>query len=92
MARKDKMKDKTRDVPVTADDVLYAPHGRAPSRAAVNQLIFWANRPAKFFEGILSEHKKVMDGDDKELTARRADVGLAEIQEMLDSLSEEDEE
>jgi len=91
MARKDQTKDKTQDVKITADDVLYAPHGKAPSRAAVNQLIYWANRPQKFYEGLLSEHKKTMDGD-KEVSERRADVGLGEIQEYLDSLEEEAEE
>ena len=45
-------------VQILADDVLNAPHGPCPSRAAAVQLQHWANNSTKFFEQIMSEAKK----------------------------------
>jgi len=45
-------------VNITADDILRAPHGPCPSRAAAVQLQHWANNSTKFFEQIMSEAKK----------------------------------
>lgn len=43
---------------ITARDVNKT-HGTAPSKAAVNALQNWVNRPDKFYEMMMSEQKKV---------------------------------
>lgn len=82
MSRLDRQKDKTKPVQITADDILYAPHGPAPSRSAVNQLIHWANRPGEFYKQILAEHRKrVESGDDTQ--GSMADPGIGDVQVYL---------
>lgn len=82
LSRLDRQKDKTKPVDITADDILYAPHGPAPSRSAVNQLIHWANRPGEFYKQILAEHRKrVESGDDTQ--GSMADPGLGDVQVYL---------
>ncbi len=86
MSRKARQKNKTADVEITADDVLYAPHGPAPSRSAVNQLIYWSNHPNRFYEGMLSEGKKKMEEGQEAGVDLRADPTLPEIEAFLDSV------
>jgi hypothetical protein len=82
----DRSRDKCQPVIVTAEDILYADHGQAPSRSAVNQLIHWANRPAKFYEQLLAEHKK--RPDDTHSHAESVDPGLGEVRAYLDQMKE----
>jgi len=72
----------SRGIRLTLDDVLRAPHGKAPSQAAVHQLQHWANVPAKFFEMCLSEDKKKMEEVEAEKAAMK-DMGLAEVERLL---------
>lgn len=82
MSRQARQRDKTKPVNVTADDILYAPHGPAPSRSAVNMLMNWVDRPHDFFKQILAEHRKrVEDGGDSQ--GSMADPGLGDIQVYL---------
>lgn len=48
------------NVVISSKDVWQSPHGPAPSRSAVNQLIYFANRPDKFYEQLMGEQKKVL--------------------------------
>lgn len=43
---------------VTLEDAIYAPHGPAPCRVAVNQLQAYVNRPEKFFDKVLDRQMK----------------------------------
>lgn len=82
LSRLARLSDKTKGVVITAYDILHAPHGKAPSRGAVNILVDAANRPAKFFDEFLRKQKKEseVDGDtDKETP----DIGLDEVRGML---------
>lgn len=87
MSRWDRQRDKTKPVEITADDILYAPHGQAPSRSAVNQLIHWANRPGEFYKQILSEHRKRVE-EGGELHGSVADPGVGDIQAYLAQIKE----
>lgn len=85
MARKARQKDKTKDVNIEVDDILTAPHGKAPSKSAVYALQHWANCPHEFFKQLLGEHKKITE----ETAAKNAaskDVGISEIERLLDEV------
>lgn len=74
-------------VQITADDVLNAPHGPCPSRAAAVQLQHWANNSTKFFEQIMSEaKKKSSDGTGSGGAGAEGAVedDLSEIQDLID--------
>lgn len=77
MVRLAQMKDKTKDVVVTAQDVV-----GAPSKAAVYALIHWSGQPHEFFKMVLSEHKKKTQDDDRK-KAEQIDVGLEEVARLL---------
>lgn len=47
-----------REVELTEADILDAPHGRAPSKAAVFALRHWANNPNEFFKQMLLREAK----------------------------------
>lgn len=81
MSRLARAVDKTRDVRLTADDILNAPHGPAPSKWAANALQNWVNKPGKFFEVMLSEDKKLKEEQGK--GRMRKDVGIAEVERIL---------
>jgi hypothetical protein len=84
LCRLARMEGEKKEVVITADDVLRAPHGKAPSRAAVNMLQDAANRPAKFHDAVTGELKKRMDaGDDTESQGAKADLSLQEIKSYL---------
>jgi hypothetical protein len=84
MYRQSRQKDKSKPVLLDADDVLYPPHGAAPSRAAVGALQHFANCPAKFFDGVLSEAKKQAGNASAEREAMEDD--LAEVERLLKSV------
>ena len=64
MGRLARSKDKTVDIEISVDDVLDPLHGAAPSKGAVAMLQYWSNRPQKFWEMLLSEHKKQISTED----------------------------
>jgi hypothetical protein len=73
---------KEENVVITADDILNAPHGPAPSRQAVNMLRLYAQTPKTFYDQILSEQKKIKDGDKtEEVSGDTPEV--AEIEALL---------
>ena len=79
----------TNTVQILADDVLNAPHGPCPSRAAAVQLQHWANNSTKFFEQIMSEaKKKSSDGSGAGGSGGTGDGAveddLSEIQDLID--------
>jgi hypothetical protein len=76
-------------VNICADDVLCAPHGKAPSHSAVYMLAHWSNNPAKFFEKILDEHKKLRDAAGGKVKGATVDHGISEIETLLNSLPKE---
>jgi predicted alpha-1,6-mannanase (GH76 family) len=88
MMRLSKSKDKTKQVQITVDDVLCAPHGKAPSQSAVYMLNHWANCPGKFFEKILDEHKKIKDSNEQ-IKSKSKDRGIDEIESLLDAVAKE---
>jgi hypothetical protein len=57
MSRHDRKKDDS-PIIITPDDILKAPHGRAPSQSAVHQLQHWVNRPQAFYAQMLQEDRK----------------------------------
>ena len=71
--------DKLKDVVLTADDVLRAPCGPAPSKAAVYSLQHWANHVSEFHKMMLSEHKKRQEDAKPDESVER-DMGLDEIE------------
>ncbi len=87
MMRQSRMKatGKTGPVLITAKDILLAPHGPCPSRAAAVQLQHWANNATKFFEQIMSEaKKKSSDGAGGAGTEGEVDDDLSEVEGLLD--------
>ena len=58
MARWVRNSDKTENILITPEDILFPPHGPAPSKAAVVALQHWVNFPQQFFKEILDEQIK----------------------------------
>lgn len=87
MVRMNRNRDKTKEVLIDANDILRAPHGKAPSKASVYQLQHWANHPNKFYEMLLSEQKKGMEEGSSTSTSKKKDVGLSEIEAILKEVS-----
>ena len=85
MVRKARLKDAEENVLIDSNDILRPPHGRAPSKSAVYALQHWCNVPNKFFEMILSEHKKITE-DSAQAKAAAKDTGIDEIESMLASV------
>lgn len=69
-------------VVLRAQDVLYPPHGPAPSQAAVSMLQHWVNYPMEFFKQVLSEQKK-RGQETEEAKAAEKDIGLDEVRRFL---------
>lgn len=87
MMRQSRMKatGKTGPVLITAADILDAPHGVCPSRAAAVQLQHWANNSTKFFEQIMSEaKKKSSDGSGGSGGESEVEDDLSEVEDLLD--------
>jgi hypothetical protein len=85
MARKARQTDKLKRVLVTASDILAAPHGLAPSKAAVFALQQWANCPETFYRELLSQQMKA--GRPEEAAPVAEDVGLEEVERLLGQVS-----
>lgn len=81
MTRKDRQSDKTKPVLIDANDILYAKHGPAPSRAAVQALQHWVNLPHEFHKQLLAEYKKSVE--EQQAREAVADTGLSEIERLL---------
>jgi hypothetical protein len=88
MMRQDRAPDKLKSVNLTADDVLKAPHGPAPSKRAVNQLQHWCNAPREFYKAMIGVHKKQQEGDSGG-AAGHGDEDLSVVEEMLNNLKKE---
>jgi hypothetical protein len=67
---------------VTADDILCAPQGKAPSQGAVRLLKHWVKRVDKFFELMMSEQKKMTEESNARSEGAK-DVGLDEVERLL---------
>jgi len=89
MSKKNRQKDQINAVLVTAEDILQAPHGKAPSQAAVHQLQHWMNHPGEFFKQLLGEHKKKSEGDSGKGVESEHDLG--KVERMLAEFSGVDE-
>jgi hypothetical protein len=53
MSRKARQQDTGKDILIGPEDILFAPHGRAPSKAAVVALQHWGNHPEQFYRKLL---------------------------------------
>lgn len=85
MARLDRQTDKTKQIMISAEDILQAPQGKAPSKAAVYALQHWANRPGEFYKQLLGEQKKKSeDGEGKGI---ETEEDLAEVERLLKQVS-----
>ena len=80
MSRKSRMTDKTKDILVEAEDL-----GGCPSKSAAYMLQHWCNAPHEFYKQLLSEHKKMTEADAAKAAAMK-DVGLDEVQRLLDQV------
>lgn len=81
MSRKARAKSNVEPVEITAEDVLTAPHGPAPSQAAVYALQHWANHPLEFYKQLLGEQKKRAEAGERD--GEVADEGLDEVERLL---------
>lgn len=82
MCRRSRQKDKTKDVIVTAHDVLYSTSGRAPSQAAAYALQHWCNCPHEFFKQVLTEDKK-KTGEAEAAKPIEIEEDLQEVERLL---------
>ena len=69
-------------VVITADDILNANHGPAPSQSTAYALQHWSNRPEKFYERVLQDQQKGIDNERK----REEEVEELDDLEYLDGL------
>lgn len=83
MTRLDRANDKTKSILIDWNDILHAPHGAAPSRAAANMLQHWVNRPGEFHKQMLSEQKKAEDAAGNSAQHAESDEDLAEVRHLL---------
>jgi hypothetical protein len=81
MSRKARMRNNLDPVLITVEDVLLAPHGKAPAKSAVYALQHWANHPIDFFKTIISEQKK--KAEDGAGAALDPDEDLEGVERML---------
>ena len=87
MIRLSRQNNPSKQVVISADDILSPAHGRAPSKSAVAALQHWANHPAEFFKQMLSEHKKKQE--DQAAQYREVDEDLDEIESLLKEIKRE---
>lgn len=90
MLRYNQLKDKTKQVTISIDDILHADHGPAPSRAAVVSLQHWVNYPNEFHKQIIGVHKRAEEEAGSATGAAKPDLGVAEIERLLDGFINED--
>jgi hypothetical protein len=88
MTRLDRIADRTKAtrIIITADDIAKAQHGPAPSRAAVNELQHWCNRPEDFYKMILTEKKKQSAGSQSEILGPETTQEIKDIDAILMAL------
>lgn len=84
MLRKNRQKDATKQILITADDLLTTAAGPAPSKAAIAKLQHWANAPHEFFKNYTGD-KKSIEVEKKE-GGGSTDASVEEINALLDSL------
>ena len=77
--------DKSKDVVLTAEDVLRCSCGPAPSKSAVYSLQHWANHVMEFHKQMLSEHKKRQEDQKADESVER-DMGMDEVRKLLEEL------
>lgn len=82
MSRLARNPDKTKVVLISADDILRAPHGKAPSKEAARTLQHWANCPHEFYKQRLSEQKKAKSGEDAS-SRIEMDEDIGKIEQLL---------
>ncbi len=85
MTRLDRIEDRTKAtrIIITADDITKAQHGPAPSRAAVNELQHWCNRPEDFYKMILTEKKKQSAGAQSDILGPESAPEIKDIDAIL---------
>lgn len=71
-----------KNIELTAEDILHAPHGPAPSQGAARDLQYWCNHQPKFYEMLMSEQKKQTEQDEARRNTIR-DTGLDEVEQLL---------
>lgn len=84
MMRKNRQKDATKQIIITVDDLLCAPCGQAPSKAAASKLQHWANCPHEFFKNYTGDKKSIATEEKKDVAG--VDPGVGEINALLKSL------
>jgi hypothetical protein len=85
MFRRAREKDKTKNILLTPEDILFTTHGPAPSRAAVVALQHWINFPLQFHKEILSE--QIKHKEDREATKVNEDMGLEDVKRLLQQVT-----
>lgn len=70
--------DKTKDVILTADDIV-----SAPSKSAAQSLQHWVNHPSEFWKQLLGEQKKQNDPGNNGAGGAGSDMGIQEIEALL---------
>lgn len=75
-----------KDVFVTTEDILFPPHGPAPSQSAVTALQHWLNNHAEFFKTVYASQKKTSDSPSSATTDAVRDAGIEDVARLLDSL------
>lgn len=70
--------DKTKDVILTADDIV-----NAPSKSAAQALQHWVNHPSEFWKQLLGEQKKQTDNNGPGAGSTGPDMGIQEIESLL---------
>ena len=82
MARWARETDKSKNILITPEDILFAPHGPAPSKSAAIALQHWVTFPQQFFKEILDEQIR----QSEEVRIRQDEQeseGLEEIEKLL---------
>jgi hypothetical protein len=81
--RLDRLEDKTKNIRLTADDVLCPCNGPAPSQRAARLLQHWVNSPRKFWEQFLGQAKKGVGESNPTGQETVEDDGIADVQAMV---------
>lgn len=88
MNRRNRMKDQTKLVVITASDIEKTKRGPAPSQAAVNMLVDAANRPAKFWDKVYDQCKKTAASGGGEQDGERADTTIGDLRSYMQQLKD----
>lgn len=81
MSRKNRSKNNIDPVLITVEDILYPPHGVAPSMSAVHKLQFFANKPEKLYDGRLE--KSLKDKAEKRTEVAETEEDLQAVEQLL---------